>query len=214
MQKSLACKVTRRVVQFLGLTIIVAASFLLHNFLSGNLHTVIPGLVYRSAILSKPKLIAVIDQHHIKAILNLAGEHVDASWYRDERQISQQQHIEHRDFSLPAHGKISRLRLRALMQLLQHLPQPLLVHCRAGADRTGLAAAMLIILHGNYVSDDWQDQVSWWYNLLSPSSIGFIMMQDYNSWLLHHQLSDTKAHFIDWVYSKQTIGSHQGWFFT
>jgi hypothetical protein len=186
----------------------------LHNFLSGNFHEVIPNRVYRSAILSKQKLRYVVHRYGIRSILNLTGPHPGAQWYRDELLVAHAYRLDHADFALPAHGEISHARLQALLQVLQKLPEPLLVHCRQGADRTGLVSAFLVILHGHYAPDHWEDQVSWWYNLLSPSSIGFMMMSDYQRWLRLHRLRDSKAHFMQWVRSNQTMQTHEGWFLT
>jgi protein tyrosine/serine phosphatase len=34
--------------------------------------------------------------------------------------------------------------VRALLQVMRDAPKPLLIHCRAGADRTGIAAALFL----------------------------------------------------------------------
>ena len=65
-----------------SLTAVVEASQVLVGL---NLHTVIPGRVYRCAQPSPNKLERLVHAHGIRTVLNLRGPNPDQSWYRGER---------------------------------------------------------------------------------------------------------------------------------
>lgn len=195
------------------LILLLALAYGAHNFFTNNFHAVIPGKVYRSALLDREDLSAVIDKYHIKTIFNLTGS-LSAVASRDEVVVARKLHVKLINTHYPSHGTITKERLRQMISVLQDAQRPLLIHCREGVDRTGLAAAITIILTGNYTSDAWRDQVSWRYNLLSPTSIGYEVMHAYVLWLKQSNLADTKANFLQWANSKSPIIPTRGWFFT
>ncbi|WP_246868208.1 tyrosine-protein phosphatase [Piscirickettsia salmonis] len=86
-------------------------------------------------------------------------------------------HINHFNVALDAHKVPSLNTLHYLIYLIENAPRPLLFHCRAGADRTGLASALSIILNGNSSLDDLEDQASWQYAALSPTTIGYQVLK-------------------------------------
>ena len=205
--------IKRFVVLILLVLIIAFGAFWAHNFFTYNFHIVIPGKVYRSAILPQAELQAVLEKYHIKTIFNLTGTK-SSDWSKNEAVSARKLDIKLINIHYPAHGVISKMKLRLMVEILQAAKRPLLIHCRQGADRSGLASAISIILTGKYVTDDWRDQVSWQYNLLSPSSVGYEMMHIYSLWLKKNKLSDNKQNFLDWVNSKGPIIGKSGWFFT
>lgn len=109
--------------------------------LSGNLHEVDPGRVYRSAQLSPEHLQRLIAEKHLRAVINLRG-HSDAPWYVAESTVTSAAGIQHIDISLSARMEPDSARLDSLRMLLRTTPTPFLVHCEAGADRSGLASAL------------------------------------------------------------------------
>lgn len=191
--------------------------FWLQNVLRDNFHVVIPGKVYRSAILSQQDLSRVVASKHIHTILNLTGGHASrkySEWYFREVDVAKNNNIKLIDVYIPPHGVISRSRLIGLVRIIEKAQMPLLIHCRHGADRTGLASAIAIIINQNYTTDDWRDQVSWKYNALSPTSIGFEIMNAYAKWLKVSKLPDKRATFLRWLQQPGPIPESWGWFFT
>lgn len=110
--------------------------------LTGNLHTVVAGELYRSA---QPSGADIASQHQrfgIRTILNLRGASPGAPWYEGERAAAQQLGIGHLDFAMSESLVLSRAEAEQLVTLMREAPKPLLIHCRAGSDRTGLAASL------------------------------------------------------------------------
>ncbi|WP_377296389.1 dual specificity protein phosphatase family protein [Rhizobium sp. SGZ-381] len=111
---------------------------------TGNFHEVLPGRYYRSAQLSPDMLAAEIDRYHIKTIINLRGAKPGARWYEDELAVARAHGATHVDFAMSANKRLTPEESYALVAVLLQAQGPLLVHCKSGADRTGLASVMYL----------------------------------------------------------------------
>jgi protein tyrosine/serine phosphatase len=123
----------------------------------GNFHTVTEGAFYRSAQLSKDELQSAIREHKIRSVLNLRGAHPGLAWYDEELAVSQALGVAHYDYSLSAHRFVTRQQIGEVLGIVRDAPKPLLVHCKSGADRTGLISA-LYRLAGERESADQADR--------------------------------------------------------
>ncbi|WP_137130372.1 tyrosine-protein phosphatase [Rhizobium sp. FY34] len=112
--------------------------------LSGNFHEILPGKFYRSAQLSSEDLGRAIDTYHIKTVINLRGTNTGHSWYDDEVAVTQAHGAKHIDFGISALKELTPEKSMALVALMRDAEGPLLIHCRGGADRTGLASVMYL----------------------------------------------------------------------
>jgi protein tyrosine/serine phosphatase len=110
--------------------------------LMGNIHTVEPGALYRSAQLGESALTDVIDDYHIRSVINLRGADPQASWYRSEIAVSRARGVLHYDLPLSANNLVDPGTLAKIAALLRQAPKPVLIHCQSGADRSGLVAAI------------------------------------------------------------------------
>jgi protein tyrosine/serine phosphatase len=63
---------------------------------------------------------------------------------------------------LSANTALDAAQLAKLTDALRDAPKPLLIHCRAGSDRTGLASAIYVATHGGSYHDA-QKQLSLYY---------------------------------------------------
>lgn len=108
----------------------------------GNVHTVAPGELYRSAQLSGRQLADVINDHHIRTVINLRGENAGQSWYDDELKVSAAAGVAHVDIRMSAREQPDAVLMAELVQALRSAQKPILVHCQQGADRSGLASAV------------------------------------------------------------------------
>jgi uncharacterized protein (TIGR01244 family) len=109
---------------------------------TGNLHPVSEGVLYRSAQLSKQQFEAAIREYKLKSILNLRGAHPGEPWYEDEVAAAQQAGIDHFDYPMSAKRRLTREQIDPILEIVRNAPKPLLIHCRSGADRSGLVAAL------------------------------------------------------------------------
>jgi undecaprenyl-diphosphatase len=125
-----------------ALVVFLGATYLLYMEEQGNFHTITYGEAYRSAILDRDELEHYVKEYEIKSIVNLLGYHPSESWYKEEIEVSANCNIKHYDVSLPAGREPTEGEARRLVGIFKSAPRPVLIHCKAGADRSGLAAAM------------------------------------------------------------------------
>lgn len=125
------------------------AAYPQHNVVSSprmwpgpNFHAVEEGKLYRSAQLKPKELKHFIETRGIKTIINLMGPAPGSAWY-------EQEHATAKEFGAAVHDLqwyIDHLptteNLRRLLDFYDTAPQPILIHCREGADRTGECAAI------------------------------------------------------------------------
>lgn len=109
-----------------------------------NFHEVIPGEFYRSAQPSTADLEQYVRDHHIRTVINLRGPSERQGWYKDELAASQRLGVRHLDFRMSAERELSDAEANELIATMRDAPKPLLIHCRSGADRTGLASALYL----------------------------------------------------------------------
>lgn len=108
----------------------------------GNVRTVDEGQLYRSAQLTGSHLETVLDSKKIKTVLNLRGESSDAEWYRSEVASCDARKIDHVDIALSAVRLPPPEELQKLFVVFDTAKRPLLLHCRGGADRSGLTSVI------------------------------------------------------------------------
>ncbi|HEY8871505.1 MAG TPA: dual specificity protein phosphatase family protein [Stellaceae bacterium] len=108
----------------------------------GNLHAVSAGILYRSAQLSKTETRWAMREYGIKSILNLRGANAGSPWYDDEIAASGELGLAHFDYPLSAKRFVTGREIAEILDIVRKAPKPLLIHCKSGADRSGLVAAL------------------------------------------------------------------------
>lgn len=124
----------------LGSVILVAASGV--RVALQNVHVVAQGELIRSAQLSGAPLRDTLARFGVRSVLNLRGPRPGQDWYEEETRTVASQGLVHEDFELSATRELPVARAAELVDVMRRLPKPLLVHCQAGADRSGLASAL------------------------------------------------------------------------
>lgn len=120
-----------------------------HVLFGSNLHEVIPGRVFRCSQPSGAELERLIEKHGIQTVVNLRGPCPHHPWYIAEARATHRSGVVQEDIGLSATRLPSVHELRRLVEVLDGSAQPILMHCRRGADRTGVASAVAQLLHGD-----------------------------------------------------------------
>jgi protein tyrosine phosphatase (PTP) superfamily phosphohydrolase (DUF442 family) len=128
----------------LVLPCVTFGGYLGYLYMTGNVHAVVPGQVYRSMQLNKSKFEQVFHDYHIKSVLNLRGDNEGSDWYENELTVTKEHGIKHYDYPISARKAVSPQQINEIVDILRAAPKPILIHCRSGADRTGLASAVYL----------------------------------------------------------------------
>ncbi len=127
-----------------------------------NFHVVVPGELCRSGQMEPDALRAALAREGVRTVVNLRGHQDGAGWYEQESAILAAAGVRLIDFPLSAGEVLSAARMDELVGHLRRGPAPVLVHCRAGADRAGLAAGLYLAATGRS-PEEARAQLSWRY---------------------------------------------------
>jgi protein tyrosine/serine phosphatase len=115
-----------------------------------NLHPVVAGQVYRSAQPSEDDIDRWVPALGLRSVVNLRGAKSkdDRRWLGKERDAAIRNGAVHVSLRMSADDIPPAQTLRELVRILDTTPRPLLIHCRAGAERSALAASAAVLLAG------------------------------------------------------------------
>ena len=128
-----------------GLFILLVAGWSLwHNYLEDRIFpkrfgVVVPGLVYRSGQISSVLIGKVLEEHHIKVVVDLQFDEGSAIQHAEARAI---EHLGIAQYRFPLNGNGTgdiKHYAAAIARIQQSIDEgkPVLVHCAAGTQRTG-----------------------------------------------------------------------------
>ena len=184
-----------QIILLVFLVILIAIRIVTRN----NFHEVIPDKIYRSAQLSASTLKNIVTGHGIQTVVSIRPPRPDESWYEQEKAVTKSLGIAHHDIAMDITFSPRIDHLLELRDLLENAPKPLLVHCRAGADRTGLAATMAKLLDGSSSLEEVRAQVSWKFHAIRSDSMGIPFFDAYTAWLKNRDLQHSKDNFNHWL---------------
>jgi protein tyrosine/serine phosphatase len=131
--------------------------------LTGNIHEVEVGKVYRSGQLWPSQLSSLLRVKGIRTVINLRGENPDRAWYVDELQVAKAAGVRHISLPMSANREPNDALLATLIDTLSTAELPVLIHCEAGADRSGLASALYKFTVQHKTPQEADGQLSFWY---------------------------------------------------
>jgi len=125
-----------------------------------NFRTLIPGKVYRCAQPSTEDLKRVVARFGIRTVVNLRGCSAGFDWYEEESRATAELDIVQEDVSLSAGRLPAPHEMQRLVEVLDRAEYPILLHCRRGVDRTGLASAVVQLLQTDIPPSQARKQLS------------------------------------------------------
>ena len=129
------------------------------RWLTKNFHTVVEGKVYRSAQPSNAQLTNWVRDYGVRTIFNLRDDIDPALIVKDTaitwRAGAKLLHLPLSDRNLPP-----RSDFLDLISTLETAPDPMLIHCRAGADRTGVVSVLAAMAIGGVTYDEARSHLS------------------------------------------------------
>jgi protein tyrosine/serine phosphatase len=171
-----------------GVLLVAVAAWVVALQMTGNYHEVIAGELYRAAQPNSGQFARYHRRDGIRTVLNLRGAASGKAWYDDEIAVSRRLGLVHADFRMSSSRDLTKARAEELIALMRRLPKPLLIHCQAGADRSGLAAALYLAAIAKRPEEDAESQLSFRFGhigipLLSASWAMDRTFEDLEPWL-------------------------------
>jgi hypothetical protein len=174
---------------------------LYHVVLGTNWHAVLPGRVYRCAQLLPDRLQELAARYGVRTVVNLRGCGWPEPWYVGESQATHRAGLGQEDLCFSAGRLPSRTELRRLLEILDRAEYPLVLHCRQGADRTGLVSAIALLLQDNVPLAEARRQLGPRYGHVRLARTGFLddFLDLYEGWLRGRGQEHSPAVFRDWL---------------
>lgn len=112
------------------------------TLLPPNFHVLEDGKAYRSGQPSGDQLRSAIDALGLRTVLNLRNSHPGTAWYDEEAAACGDTGVTLVSVPMSAQSLPPPEVLAKVVETLQTAEYPLLIHCQAGADRTGATSAI------------------------------------------------------------------------
>jgi len=200
----------------LGIAVILLPTlYVAWDLATYNFGTVQADRIYRSGQMPARSLAKSLRAHQIKTVLNLRGSNTRDAWYRDEVAATNHELATQIDVAMSSCVWMSREQLGALIDALDSLEYPVLIHCAWGSERTGLVSAFAELLRPGSTLDDARAQFSLGY-LFVRAGDGRVMaehLDQYENWLAAEKRKHDPANFRRWLKSafKPGLPNREQW---
>jgi len=138
-----------------------------------NWGVVAPGRLYRSNHPLPFQIAAAARRHGIRSIVNLRGQRAACGADALSRRAAADLGLAHYDAPFESRGAPHKDRILRLAALFPRIEEPILIHCKSGADRTGLVAGLWLLLQG-HPPEDALAQLSWRWGHVAASRTGIL----------------------------------------
>jgi protein tyrosine phosphatase (PTP) superfamily phosphohydrolase (DUF442 family) len=184
-----------------GLGLMLVAE-VLRVFTGSNFHTVVAQRCYRSGQPSPADLRDLVGALGIRTVINLRGRQAETeAWYLPEVEAARTLGIGQIDITMSAYTPPPEKDLCALVRALDDSPGPLLLHCHSGSDRTGLAAALYLLLKTDTPLAEARRQIHprFGHNPWGAATCPRLVLGQYADWLSAHGWQHRPELFRRWA---------------
>ncbi len=145
------------------IVVVLAVARIGYVKVQGNFYPITEGVAYRSAQLDPVSLAYYVKKYGIRSVVNLRGESLGDKWWKDEKGACERLGLSYYNIKLSARRHPSQEKIASLLTIFQEAPRPVLIHCKAGADRSGLAGAIWKTAVENAPYEEAEEQLSIFY---------------------------------------------------
>lgn len=170
-------------------------------WLGDNFGVVDRGRVYRAAQPAGETLRRLIRDRNLASVLNLrAGSPADP-FYAEEVRVTRALGVDFYDFPMSATRRPTRRELLVLLDLFGRCRYPLLIHCKSGSDRTGLASALYrMAVQGVAPQDAVREfRLAYGHFPIGPTARLHEPLREYQAWLEARHIPHTPKRLRQWV---------------
>lgn len=158
-----------------------------------NFAAVKPGALYRSNHPVPFRLAQFTREAGLRTLINLRGQCRNGSDALS-RDAANRLHLDFHDMALDSRGAPQRDRILRLAEIYRTMQRPALIHCKSGADRAGIAAALFILTEGGTVAAA-RTQLTWRFGHIRHSNTGIL-----DAFLdLYEREGEGRKPFLAWV---------------
>jgi protein tyrosine/serine phosphatase len=131
----------------------------------------------------------------LKTVINLRGERSDCGSDRLGRAAAAELGLTQVDAPFESRGAPHKDRILRLAEIFRSVQEPILIHCKSGADRTGLAAGLWLLLQGRS-PEAAMDQLSLRFGHVRQSRTGIL-----DAFFARYAAAtrDRPRPFLDWL---------------
>jgi protein tyrosine phosphatase (PTP) superfamily phosphohydrolase (DUF442 family) len=172
----------------------------LRIFAGGNFYSVVPNKCFRSAQPTPAFLENAQRSYGIRSIVNLRDENDDEPWYQQEKQAAQRLGLQLINAGLSSKEQPPDEDFHKFVQAMKDAPEPILIHCANGNDRTGLASAVYLLMRTNTPMKQARGQLSLRYGHIAWSKASCLhrILDSYEAWLQQTGKEHNADHFYFW----------------
>jgi protein tyrosine/serine phosphatase len=158
-----------------------------------NFHAVIPGKVYRCNHPTPARLRRAVSRLGLRTLVNLRG-HRQCGSDALSRSAAAQIGLTHLDMAFESRGAPHKERILRFAQMYSTLQFPMLMHCKSGADRAGLASALVVMFEGGSAAQALRE-LSWRFGHFRGSRTGIL-----DAFFLRYQAqAEGRIPFMEWL---------------